>query len=498
MTDSVKSPESTRTASARVQRSRAENRRVRTAFDTWLAYRRSEDSKQTYQQYAAQLAALKAAIQQAFARIDADLAQLGAVSTPSLRQVFAACTQHDVRLAWIQRIWFYFRHKFDQRDDPTVAPLLKAADEIVWSCYKPAFEQSGAALAAAPLPYLEPLYSPHAILRSEPPRELLWNTDDKFATSCLATLPIPVISVPASAVGAPWLLGLLAHEVGHHVQADLDGGDGQSIRSFGDALKAAANAAPKPEFWLSRGREVFADTFSVLSIGAATLPVLAELLLNDEASMLVSFDTRYPAPHLRLALLHELIRTLGLPAPSDAYGLDFCPPTSANGLPPGAQLTVADLPCVPDIVAAALAWKSPSGLSFPQLLGWSETATSPPDRHFSSLDAGGELSAWSQSFAEGMAPVAPSQLESPRLLVGAGVLAWSELLSREDPLEREDKLAELAALLVSTVPTYREQKTRAGKEAALGDGMALADRLINATEEELGAAIPLSVSPPPR
>lgn len=492
MADLVKSPDTSPVASARVQRSRAEHRRVRAAFDAWLAYRRAEDSRQTYQQYATQLGALKNAIDSAFLRIDADLASLGAVSAPAPARVFALCAQHDVRLAWIQRLWFYFRHKFDQRDDPAIAPLLKAADEIVWSCYKPAFEQSGAILSAAPLPYLEPLYSPHAVLRVEPPRELLWNADDPFAASCLATLPIPVIGVPASAVGAPWLLGLLAHEVGHHVQADLDGGSGQGIRAFAEVLKDAASATPKPELWLARGREVFADAFSVLAIGAATLPLLAELLLGDETSMLASFDTRYPAPYVRLTLLRALIQALGLPAAADPHGLDLILSGAVEILPPVAQLAVAELPHAPKIVAAALAWKDSRGLTFPQLLGWSETDTAPPHRHFSSLDANGDLLAWTQSFAAGSTPAAPSQLESPRLLVGAGVLAWSQLISQEDPAEREDTLAQLAVALVSTVPTCREQKTRASAEPSGCNGAALADRLMNATEAELGARSPLS------
>src|SRR5262245_59731707 len=222
----------------RLRRAKSELLRVRGQIDRWLDLRRAEDARQPFRRFKSQLDALVQSLHGALDQIVLPIDAPSLAGRP-MGHVFAVCALADLRVAWLQRVWFYFRHKLDQRDDPGLAPVLNAADEIIWSCYKPAFEQTGEPLRTAPLPYVEPLFAPNAILRDDPPRELLWNTDDEFAQACLSALPIPIVAVPVSTLGAPWLLALLAHEVGHHVQADFDRDDGKLARAFGDALASS-------------------------------------------------------------------------------------------------------------------------------------------------------------------------------------------------------------------------------------------------------------------
>src|SRR6266545_1560009 len=112
--------------------------------------------------------------------------------------------------------------KFDKRDDPRLEEVLKSADEIVWSCYAGSF-QSAANLTSvnrqsAPLPYIQPRYSPEAHTRSDPPPDLKSDVDLQFVKEFLIDLPVPVLGLRPICVEAPWWLVFLGHEVGHHIQ----------------------------------------------------------------------------------------------------------------------------------------------------------------------------------------------------------------------------------------------------------------------------------------
>src|SRR5208283_1301941 len=67
-------------------------------------------------------------------------------------------------------------------------------DEVVWSCWATPFAVAGDAVAAAPLPYLEPFYTPRAIPRTRPPQD--FKRADELLRSALATLPVPLVGLP--------------------------------------------------------------------------------------------------------------------------------------------------------------------------------------------------------------------------------------------------------------------------------------------------------------
>src|SRR5262249_48257089 len=171
----------------------------------------------------------------------------------------------------------YHRVKPDPGEDPPggrVSSLLRAADEVVWSCYRQVFARAEhrqpelkGKRRPAPLAFIEPEYSPAALesdkqLRTQVPLEVELRSLDDF----LQTLPIPLLRLPPWSVGAPWWLVYVGHEVGHHVQHDLD-----LIGGFRQGMEAAARALhlPKDEvtLWGNWGEEIFADVFSLMILG---------------------------------------------------------------------------------------------------------------------------------------------------------------------------------------------------------------------------------------
>src|SRR5262249_45617822 len=144
------------------------------------------------------------------------------------------------RLALIDRLFGFFRHKLDQRDDEPLCAALDAADEVIRSLYVQPFRAAGLAEPAAPLAYVEPAFSPRAIPRDEPPTEL--RTDDDVLRAALARLPVGVVGLPPWFEEGPWTLVVLAHEVGHHVHFDLAPGYAL-VKRVGEVLKQAAEGA---------------------------------------------------------------------------------------------------------------------------------------------------------------------------------------------------------------------------------------------------------------
>src|SRR5262249_15934414 len=77
-----------------------------------------------------------------------------------VRAVCDQCHLADLRRAYVRRLRGYYAEKFDQRAGPDDNPLvltLRAADEVIWRCWKTALKRLGTAPefhAPAPLAYL--------------------------------------------------------------------------------------------------------------------------------------------------------------------------------------------------------------------------------------------------------------------------------------------------------------------------------------------------------
>jgi hypothetical protein len=216
---------------------------------------------------------------------------------------FGACRAIDSDAAVVERLWRLFAERFGQRRDPAPAPVraaLASADELIWSCVqqvRPAGEQP----QPLPLAYLEPAFSASATPRLKPPPSM--PVQDRQLAEVLKMLPVPLIGLPVGVADEPWWLAVLAHEVGHHVQFDVDGG-------AVDRTQALLQQHAADDGWGAWRFEVFADTFSVVALGGAAIAVIAELEWNSVERMVAPAGL-YPPVMVRLALMGEVAHAIG-------------------------------------------------------------------------------------------------------------------------------------------------------------------------------------------
>jgi hypothetical protein len=307
------------TAQRRARRAQvsAELARFREELKAWFNRWQSADAREFHEKHGRQLQRLQATLMEALAGLAEPLQNLSL--EPPTGDVYKKCHDFELRLIWLRRIWDYYRGKFEQRLERSLQPLLQAADEVVWACYAPTFRSLNREPPAPPLPYIEPLFTPRAIPRDEPPPELKSDVDDEFREAILAALPVAMISLPPACVTAPWWLAHVAHEAGHHLQHELD-----LVKPFQQVLAAAARALLRPDApegaadkWLLWNEEIFADLVSILCLGAAAPRSLSEVELTSDA--IGTGYGKYPATVVRLELMRQGLRHLKA-SDADALG----------------------------------------------------------------------------------------------------------------------------------------------------------------------------------
>ena len=171
-----------------------------------------------------QRTALKALLVDAVQSLAEQAAALPADTPPG--ELFDRCRVLDEAAVWLERVWDFYRTKFDQRDDPVTGSVVQAADEVVWSCYHPVMARARGKHRPQPLPFLASEYSPAALESDKPvPAGLRPSLDPPDWTDALraatSSLPVTLLRLPPWCIQDPWWLVFVAHEVGHHVQADL-------------------------------------------------------------------------------------------------------------------------------------------------------------------------------------------------------------------------------------------------------------------------------------
>jgi hypothetical protein len=417
---------------------------LRAEIETWIGLREKSDVQK---QYVTQLKTLKAQLLYQLAELEP---QCGAVSPiDGLRTVYARCRILDRRLLWIRRLWTYFQSKFDQRYDDKFKSVLKAADDVVWSCYAQPFRISREELPPHPLPYVAPIYSPYAIPRDEPPQDLRSDVDAEFLAKMLHNIPISIVGIPTQAIEEPWRLAFLAHEVGHHVQFDFQ--KGALINSFGKTLLDAGG-----QRWLDWNKELFADIFSLMMIGPWALWALAELIWTDNASMLDDSNPRYPCALVRLMFMATVADKLDLQGSAALRGLQ-----SADLLDHGPVLIKKrdvrdsvreDLDLLDQVATAAADVEVAPSLKLSDLCEFVAADFQMPD---------GTAHLWGEVLAGRKAMVPEESLRSSRLVLSGGVEAWAEICQVSDSETRKKRRDSLKDLLPSQIVANREAITRA-------------------------------------
>jgi len=204
-----------------------------------------------------------------------------------LGEVYAKCTQTERRSVWLWRVFEFFRSKFDQRDDEKLKPILQAADEVVWSCYKPFFQNNGIKIEPAPLPFIGEDYSPSALRKDRMPGSLYKQGED-FAPlkEYLDQLPIPILQLPPNIVTSHWALVLIGHEVGHFIQPLISEDYEDTFREMlAKAVEDAGGDENMQQRWREWAPEVFADWYSVLTMGQWALWTMAQFEFQAQTDM---------------------------------------------------------------------------------------------------------------------------------------------------------------------------------------------------------------------
>jgi hypothetical protein len=428
---------------------------LRTRVAAWAGIRRSRDVRR---QYWTQFGALERVLLPSIARVQCDVDKIRDLRRTG--EVHAACRRNDRRVHLLDRYWRYFGDKWDQRDDKKVGYTLLAADEVAWSCWATPFKAAGTTVAAAPLPYLEPFYTPRAIPRTNPPADI--QRADALLRSALETLPVPLIGLPPVVHSRPWWLAAIAHEIGHHLQRDLSGG---SIYSgLGPALEAAAvtAAATEPGSWRGWHEEIFADACSVLLLGPAAATATVEMLRTADASMLTE-DGTYPSAVVRQQLMHEMLSAVGNQCAARV------PPFRPDGLD-GFELDPADEPLrtralarldVVAPVAGELMRRVVDGdKSLPVLCGWEA------ERYAED----GEVAYWrDELLRDDGDPLPETCAHTARTALAGGVAAWQKISSHDDAAWRADERHRLAARMHTLLPLCRPEGRRGGSEPSAPD-----------------------------
>lgn len=397
--------------------------------------------------------------------------------------VYAGCRALDQSIVWLQRLWTYIQARFDQRDDPDprVGQVLRAADEVIWSCYHQVFARArvlGADVEHGPPPlaFIEPEYSPVALPAGQPlPTYLELPPGLDVLGDEFKTLPLPVVRLPPWCLDAPWWLIYLAHEVGHHVQNDLG-----LVRFFREQMAAAAEETGlDPEDharWGSWGQEIFADLFSVMMAGPWALRALAEAVWAEAQTMTRYTHPGYPPDVVRLALMAEAARRLGIADPAALRGLDL------DAIAATRARTVTHMAVVPAALDRALG-KLPGKLQTLKLLCRVDAAAFAPA---GAIDRGARALRGQGSLSEGEL----ATLEAARTLVSGALAAWAALAQEPDDAARRAGLAALAARTRETLSRTGPAGTRAeymptGERPA--EGAALGKSLLAASRQRLQA-----------
>ena len=416
----------------RIEEARDEVDRLRAAFARWQAHWES------HEQYATQLATLA----EAWTGGLEEVAKLeGVAATDPTGEVYERCLRTERRVVFLRRYWEYFRSKWDQREEAEPrGGAVRSADEIVWSCWKAAWDATGQEPGPAPLPYLEAYWTPRAISRVKPPPDL--KLLDEVLGEALSRLPIPLIGLPPVCEVRPWWLVLLAHETGHHVQHDVGGGKLRT--AFPELVARVAEAAGEdPETWIGRSDELFADAFGVLCCGPAAAWAIGELVESNDEAMLR--DTPgYPAPAVRIAVMRAVLESAGV----DSLG-------GVPRLPAGAVVTAHATD-----IAEAITHQSLGDLpTLPVLAGWRAQRFLPA----------GEVEEWQAAWMGNVAPEPQATLRAARLAVAGAAAAWIDVATDAEAEQRAQRRDRLADRVRETLPACRAPGRRYAPATAVPD-----------------------------
>lgn len=457
---------------------------LRRQLQDWQDHRRQADRDEHGQyvgRHATQLEAVGTLLDGSLEVMAHELSAIDVERSPG--EVFSRSRQVADAVVWLERVWRYFAQRFDQRDatDPR-ASLVAAADEVVWSCYRPFYENPRIAVLdlprhPPPLAYVEPEYSPAArIGNSAMERRLEPSLALEALDEVAGQLPIPLLQLPPWCLGAPWWLVFIAHEVGHQLQHEL-----QLVEPFRLAVEEMATASGAGsndvKRWGRWGQEIFADQVSLCLMGPWALWALIEVEQGPTSDM-ARRRRSYPSPVVRLRCMARSAQGLGLDTAGALRGVSIELPADAT------EELRLDMAIADELAALVQRSWAPYG-KLAKLLRFDAT----------DYGVGGDVERWASRLLSDQALSPPRHLDTARRLIAASVAAWAHLGDRATDGDLESQafaeaaasLAQrtIAALRAAAPPGFRSATMPRGDSTATG--RQLAGKLLTLAAERRAA-----------
>jgi hypothetical protein len=395
--------------SRRIQ-AKIEIKRFLDTVEDWKR-RRTKDDSDYRGQHNSQIKAITEELNGAAKIIETEIGKLDLKSL-SLGEVYAKCTQTERRSVWLWRVFEFFRSKFDQRYDDELKPVLQAADEVVWSCYKPFFQNSRIKIEPAPLPFIGEDYSPSALRKDRMPGSLYKNGKD-FAPlkEYLDQLPVPILQLPPNIVTSHWALVLIGHEVGHFIQPLISEDYEDTFREvLAKAVKEAGGDEVMQQRWREWSPEVFADWYSVLTMGQWALWTMAQFEFQAQAEMLER-RRNYPSALARLYLLAQLVDAY---VPNEGTLI-----LQQHGILLDEKDITDELKIIPAIAMAVCQ-------SFPRELGEPQKIL---DFRTNEYEAEGKVEKYADKLLANKRPETDKRLNTARYIASGAAQAWSKAIN---------------------------------------------------------------------
>ncbi|GAB3133921.1 hypothetical protein [Microbispora hainanensis] len=267
---------------------------LRQEIGAWLD---DHESDPQFARFTAHFTILRRVLTRMLHALDAELDTAKTMLAP---EAYERCRKLDRSLLTVRRIFTWYADKYDQRRLDRLGRLLRAADEVVRSCWTEPFAALGRAAPVGPLPYVDIRFDGMSTPRVSVPEDLRAPADGP-AAKYIRQLPVPTIALPDCAVEEAWWLVIVAHETGHHVQKDLG-----LERATREAIRRIADEDDTR--WTGWGLELFADAYSVLMVGSSARWAVEELQYG-----MTRPSARYPPWDVRVALIEAMDRGDGDP-----------------------------------------------------------------------------------------------------------------------------------------------------------------------------------------
>jgi hypothetical protein len=244
------------------------------------------------------LAEIDREVARGLARVAAQLDTPSAQAEPVLAHV--ALVEREVDRA--RRAFALFFDVFSQRGS-SFAPALAACDAIASDCFRAVRQAAPGVLRGTllrPVSYLEHSFSPATFRRGVLLARLLGERN-----------PFPLVRIPYERVESPWGMGVVLHEIGHNLHADM----GVWLENRNAVQKRVLAATRDPwvtRIWTRWHKEIFADLIALLLGGPAAGQSMMDFL-SYPAARVTTFRalSAHPTAFLRTFIMADMVERMG-------------------------------------------------------------------------------------------------------------------------------------------------------------------------------------------